>query len=360
MQPATDTSTAAPPSGKRLVLAMHLGMWVFFFALHQLAFYRVMSLPDSLLRSTANILLLGTLFYGNTALYQQFFERKQWGRYAGAVAALFAVVLLARIVINESFSYDVSGTPYLQTGRLPFMVGAALTNVGILYLSLLYEMLKSRRRYEQRQLRLLNEQQHARLQFLRTQMNPHFLFNTLNNIYSLAVVQSEKTAPLVLRLSDLLQYVIYETQAATVPLEKEVGMLREYIDLFQLQFEHPRDIRFQVETGTDKTIEVEPLLLVPIVENCFKHCDFAENPEAFIDLALTLRTGELFFRAENTFNPGNLSKDKTGGVGLENIRRRLQLRYPGRHRLTIESNDRRFIIELSLQPVAASPLTQTA
>ena len=200
----------------------------------------------------------------------------------------------------------------------------------------------------QRQSELLAEQREAKLQFLRAQMNPHFLFNTLNNIYSLAVVRSEKTAPLVLRLSKLLEYVIYDAQKSRMPLAREVSVLEEYISLFQLQFENPREVEFSYQLSR-RTILLEPLLLIPIVENCFKHADFAENDAAFVRLELRVDGKSLQFTAENSFNPLQKQKDRTGGVGLENIRRRLQLQYPNRHRLHTRQEGNCFLLELELE-----------
>lgn len=300
------------------------------------------------MRSVGNIALVAALFYSLSWVYHRFFERKRWWDYGIWALFLFVLVGGLRLLLNMNLHYDMSRVPYMREGLVPFTWAVIITNLGIFYLNLVYEMLKSRRGREAQQLRLVNERQAAQLQFLRMQMNPHFLFNTLHNIYSLAVMQSEKTAPLVLRLSELLQYVIYETQAPTVSLRAEVNMLREYIELFQLQFEHPRDIRLQVNDWGAHDFQVEPLLLVPIVENCYKHCDFNDNPEAFIELVLQVDGEGLHFRATNTFNPNNRSKDRTTGVGLANIQRRLELRYPGRHQLRIKEWERTFVIDLRL------------
>jgi LytS/YehU family sensor histidine kinase len=178
-------------------------------------------------------------------------------------------------------------------------------------------------------------------------MNPHFLFNTLNNIYSLALVRSEKTAPLVLRLSDLLRYVIYDAQQEKVALAKEVAMLEEYIELNELQYEMPKDITFNYQLPRNGCL-IEPLLLIPLAENCFKHSDLAENEKGFVHLELLVSEDRIIFNADNSFNPLQHQKDEQGGVGLENIRRRLALQYPDRHELKIEKTSNRFHIQLEL------------
>ena len=194
---------------------------------------------------------------------------------------------------------------------------------------------------------MLAEQREAKIQFLRAQMNPHFLFNTLNNIYSLAVVKSEKTAPLVLRLSDLLRYVIYDAQQEQVPLAKAITILEEYIELFQLQYEEQKDITFTYQLPR-KGYLIEPLLLIPLVENCFKHSDLAENENGYVHLELLIDEDEMTFSAKNSFNPLQSQKDEQGGVGLENIRRRLALQYPDDHQLTQEKSKDHFCVQLAI------------
>lgn len=288
------------------------------------------------------------LFYVIGYLYQRFYEHRAYWKFGVGLFLVFVIITGLRFRINGEFSYVGDATTYFRPEPVSFLFAALITNLTTLLNSLLYQLVRSRVIMKQRQASLLADQREAKLQFLRAQMNPHFLFNTLNNIYSLAVVKSDKTAPLVLRLSDLLQYVIYDAQKSRTPLAKEISILEEYICLFQLQHEEPVHIDFDYQLPRE-TIMIEPLLLVPIVENCFKHGDFAENSAAYVSLSLTLEGHTLNFKAVNTYNPQQRQKDRTGGVGLENIKRRLQLQYPDRHRLHIETDNRIFSLELSLE-----------
>ncbi len=335
----------AVDSSRRLPTLLHISMWALILLLGIAAFVRLMPLGWSLLRGILNTGLMAVLFYANGRLFVRFFEREKWWSYFASAISLMLLLSLIRFHINMRFPYLEGVITNYQPGRVAFFFGAFITNVFTLLVGFLHESVLSRWRQDRRRLELIGAQQAAQLQFLRAQINPHFLFNTLNNIYSLAVVRSEKTASLVMRLSDLLKYVIYQGQEEYVSLKEEIRVLEEYIELFQLQHEEPCNIRFE-STIHNQELSVEPLLLVPIVENCFKHCDFAENEDAFVKLQLEAKGERLWFYAENSFNPRARQKDTTGGVGVENIRRRLNLRYPDQHMVTFERTSDRFIVSL--------------
>lgn len=192
---------------------------------------------------------------------------------------------------------------------------------------------------------LIREKLQSELNFLRAQTNPHFLFNTLNNIYAAATLQHPRTADMVLRLSDLLRYVTYDGQAAQVPLEKEIAQIHAYLELFQLKSEHPLNIRFQVENTAEGRL-IEPVLLLPLVENALKHGDLDTRPDAFLNINLQNASNRLLFRIENSFDPENRQKDETGGVGLNNVRQRLELNYPRRHRFEAGVREGTFVVDL--------------
>ena len=312
------------------------------------AFSRLLPIQEAMLRGFLNTSMMALLFYWVGGLYHRYYEKRRYWMFGVTTFLVFSLITIIRFHINERFNYWEVNTEYYTPGPVSHFFGALVTNLTTLLNSLLYQLVRSRVIMRQHQAELLNEQKEAKLQFLRAQMNPHFLFNTLNNIYSLAVVKSDKTAPLVLRLSELLQYVIYDAQQNKAPLSKEVAVVEEYIDLFELQFETPPQVTFNYQLPRQPVL-LEPLLLIPFVENCFKHADFAENSEAFVQLDLQVRPEALHFMARNSYNPQQRQKDRTGGVGLENIRRRLQLQYPERHQLIVKGEDGCFTVQLDLQ-----------
>lgn len=334
-------------STNRLLILLHLCVWLFIFGLSWAAFIKMMPLPDSFIRAVLNTSSLALLFYCIGIVYGFYYERRKYWQFGVSLAVIFIVVTIIRYYVNRQFSYLEDMSPYYTPGPVSFLIGAIITNITTLLISLLYQLVRSRIRLKQRETELLVEQREASIQFLRAQMNPHFLFNTLNNIYSLAVVRSEKTAPLVLRLSDLLRYVIYDAQQEKVALAKEVAVLEEYIELYELQYETPKDIIFHYQLPRNGFL-IEPLLLIPLVENCFKHSDLAENEQGFVHLELLVSENKITFNAANSFNPLQRQKDEQGGVGLENIRRRLALQYPARHQLKMEKTGSRFHIQLEI------------
>ncbi len=187
----------------------------------------------------------------------------------------------------------------------------------------------------------------AELQFLKTQINPHFFFNTLNNLYGLALERSDKTPDLLLRLSDIMSYLLYESGAETVSLRKELDILKAFIELEKLRHGDRADVIFEVKGEADSW-RIPPLLLLPFVENAFKHGSKNGSNPCNIAIALDIQSTELRFSVRNDFEEMQEIRAKSG-VGLENVRRRLELLLPDRHRLETGTEDGQFFIVLQIQ-----------
>lgn len=326
---------------------LHLAIWLVGALGFSLVFLRFLSLEQTLLRTLANMLLMMALFYGNNWLVRQFYIPKDYKVYFSWAALLLVVDTFLRARINMHFS-TAEADLIFQSNLGGLQIAAVISNIGILFVSMIYEMSVYRMQIETQALEATNRQQEAQLQFLRAQINPHFLFNTLNNIYSLAVVRSEQTAPMVLQLSDLLRYVIYESQKERVPLSKEVQQIERFIALFQMRNETPLNIVFRYG-GPVEQLYIEPMMLIPLVENCFKHCDFDTNEQAYTQIELLATKDTLHFKTLNSKNDALRQKDKMGGVGLANIRTRLELKYPDKHRMSVKNEVERFEVNLELE-----------
>ncbi len=185
----------------------------------------------------------------------------------------------------------------------------------------------------------------AELSFLKSQINPHFLYNTLNYIYSLAIPVSDQLAAAVLRLSDLMRYTLTESADGKVSLVKEVEYLHSYIELFRMRFDPDFYVEFEQIGITDQQ-RIASLLLIPFIENAFKH-GVVNQPEHPVQIHLEVRDKELYFMVSNTIN--NHQKDKSSGIGLINIQRRLGLIYPDRHELDISRNENTYRTALTIQ-----------
>jgi two-component system, LytTR family, sensor kinase len=183
----------------------------------------------------------------------------------------------------------------------------------------------------------------AELYFLKAQINPHFLFNTLNNLYSLSLSNSEKTPDGILRLSNIMRYVTDEVHNDLVPLENEIACISDFIELQKLRLNNKTTVNFTC-TGADVNLAIAPLILLPFVENIFKH-GISNNESSSIAINIAAKNKEVIFNCSNNiFNP---TKNKSRqGTGIENVTKRLQNLYPNKHFLKIEADEKKFEVHL--------------
>ncbi|MBK8193373.1 MAG: histidine kinase [Lewinellaceae bacterium] len=199
---------------------------------------------------------------------------------------------------------------------------------------------------QQREAQLRAEKLDAELQALKSQIHPHFLFNTINNLYALARRKSDKTAPVALKLASLLRYILYESVKPAVRLEQEVQNLRDYVELEKLRFDEARlTVKMAVEMDNPLQ-QITPLLLLPLVENAFKHGVSEQREEARIDIRIELKNSTLEVNIRNTKSAD--PQENPQGIGLKNVRRQLELLYPGRHRLDITTEENTFSVDLRI------------
>ena len=199
---------------------------------------------------------------------------------------------------------------------------------------------------EQRNTELQKQNISSQLQLLKAQVHPHFLFNTLNNIYSHTQVASPDAPRLVAGLSDLLRYILYECNNATVPLRKELRMLQDFITLEQIRYNNQLDLSIEIPDD-DADLLIAPLLLLPLVENSFKHGTSQVLDHPWVSLIISLNGSELKMKLVN--GKSEYSDKTSSGIGINNVRTRLELLYPGRHELRISKTDDAFIVTLNVE-----------
>ncbi len=201
---------------------------------------------------------------------------------------------------------------------------------------------------EQRNQQLQIEKTEAQLQLLKAQIHPHFLFNTLNNIYSLTQNLSKPASELVFGLSDILRYMLYETNQPLVPLQKELSMMEQYITLETIRYGNKLDTHVSF-SGPAENFLIAPLLLIPFVENSYKHgcSQIIDSPWLSLQIAVDIN-GLLTMKLLNS-KPTQAEKKNGNGIGIKNVQKRLELLYPGKHQLDIMSEDDVFIVNLSLE-----------
>jgi len=192
------------------------------------------------------------------------------------------------------------------------------------------------------------EQKITELNFLKSQINPHFLFNTLNNLYSLSLKESKKTPEALLQLSNILSYTLYEGTEDKIAIEKEIQHLNDYIELERLRFGNRLNIEIEI-TGNLKYVMITPLILIPIVENAFKHCSLNERGNVDIQIRIAVNQKTLHISTINSVGKSNGNKGVKNGIGVQNIAKRLKIPYPDKHTFTLEERTRKFYVDLIIQ-----------
>lgn len=192
----------------------------------------------------------------------------------------------------------------------------------------------------------------AELKLLKAQLNPHFLFNTLNNLYGLSVIKSDRLPSLMLQLSELLRYSLYNTKEEFVPLKKEIQYLENYVSLERIRLEEQTEITLNI-VGNYEAKKIAPMLLIVFVENAFKHLGEIKGKQSTVAIDILIEEGELNFKCENTSDTTkpleeNLEKGKSG-IGLTNVKKRLSLLYPEKYQLEIQKKKNIFLVELIVE-----------
>lgn len=214
--------------------------------------------------------------------------------------------------------------------------------------NLVYSMRKSKESVEQKEA-LIRENQEMELRLLKSQINPHFLFNALNNIYSMAYIQDEHVADSVMKLSQMMRYVIDDCVADSVPIKKEVEYIQNYIDFQNQRFEEEKDISFTLKSPL-LAVNIPPMILQPFVENCFKHCNF-QLPDSYIKIELSIENNQLLFVTQNNNPIGSQDKisQKKTSIGISNVRKRLDLIYGDEYLLRVTDSENIYRVHLSIK-----------
>ena len=246
------------------------------------------------------------------------------------VLVLISILVPVGITAYESIAYGKDSVVFLE--GYPSTVGIVV----VLYYSLLllaglvWVVMQVKSLME-----LKNEKTKNELLHLQNQVNPHFFFNMLNNIYGMVDRDTEKAKEIILKLSDLMRYSIYEGEKTIVSLSEEITFLKNYIDLHKMRYHKTIDVQFN--TDMDRDADIPPLLLIILIENAFKHGVEHLRENAYVHIDLTVKNDTLDFKIENNFDEDEVKKNK--GIGIKNLKRRLQLLYPNRYQLNFtESN----------------------
>jgi|SRR6218665_175 len=259
--------------------------------------------------------------------------------------SLLTIGLLSWLFIHAEFPIRDRTSLNLFLFLLPFIIIGFCCGV----------IIKLFRFNTQRQLdeaRKAAAQSKGELQLLQSQLSPHFLFNTLNNLYGLSLTQHEKIPPLLLRLSELLRYSVYEAGGTYVPLKMEMDYINNYIEFEKIRMGNRLKLTTDMQPVTNQEMLIAPMLLIVFVENAFKYAGNTSSTESFIDIRMATEGNLMAFRVSNSFSEEkDLRKlpGKNSGMGLANVYKRLELLYPSEHILDIDPQAGRYTVTLQLK-----------
>jgi two-component system LytT family sensor kinase len=337
-------------TGKVIKVLTHAGIWIILLSLPYLldSHHGMEHHHDDrrdrdffYLNFITNILWIGPFYLNAYLLTPRLFNRRRYLEFAAILLLSFCTVLSINFAIFQ-FVFDLPH--YNLKGAIGFLLPAFLITAAVsTTFRLVTDRLEADKLTKERQ----EENLKTELSFLRSQISPHFIFNILNNLVALEQMKSPELGPTILKLSSLMQYMIYETDEERVPLTREVEYLQSYIDLQKQRFGNKVPVTVSLEPA-DGFLEIEPMLLIPFVENAFKHgVGLIEHPS--IDIELVVRDKSLYFKVRNRYNTSTIEvKDKTSGIGLGNVRRRLKLLYGSQQHLDITRDGGWFIVSLQL------------
>lgn len=344
---------------KALTVLLNFLAWIIF----TLAFHFVLLGPGqsgNYLQLFKTIFLIALVFYLNYfLLIPRYLSKRSFSMYTGLIVGLLVLVFLVDLLAESLFPVrqpvpppGFSGYPAEALPGKPLIayLGVVLLCVISVAVSTSIRVTREWFKNENSMKEIENKKLAAELSYLKAQINPHFFFNTLNGIYALARQKSDKTPEVIMMLSTMMRYIIYEASSPKVQLKKELKHIENLIDLQKLRLTEMVRVDFSVE-GNPKDIYIEPLLFTVLVENAFKHgIDYSKKNRIKVELKIT--GDELIFVVSNPIVPVKKLKDadrRTGsGIGLENICKRLDLLYPGSHALTISESKSVYTVELHL------------
>jgi LytS/YehU family sensor histidine kinase len=201
---------------------------------------------------------------------------------------------------------------------------------------------------EARKKEIENEKLSAELNFLKAQINPHFLFNTLNNLYYLAYTKSENTTEVIAKLSQMMRYMIYDSNHPQVLLSKEIDYMESYISLERLRLNNEIPIEFVIE-GNVGNVLISPLIFITFLENAFKHGVSSNQPGAWVKIAIHVCDKKCIYTVTNSkIVKAKAEKEENSGIGLKNVNRRLELSYPNQYDLKVKDEDDKYMVQLKL------------
>jgi sensor histidine kinase YesM len=334
---------------------LHVILWIVYFVLLIFWFSMPFTYATAFWHATRMIFIHMVIFYLNTrVLLPLFSDRNRWLVYVLIILASMVVIYFYFKFTNEILPFDrFEEIRQPRSGRggrgTRWIVQNLSFSFIVFFFSTLTFMIDQSRQRKEDMINREKAQLETEMKLLRSQVNPHFMFNALNNIYSLAIQKNELTPEAIMKLSQMLRYVLYESSVDRVPASLEWKYIENYMDIQLLKFEE--HVNITRSASIDNDLYVAPMLLLPFVENAFKHSNIEESPDAFISVILNVSESSIHFNVTNSMPEKPLQKDHEGGIGLVNVRKRLNYIYPEKHSLNITESEGVFNTDLHIRIV---------
>ncbi|HLA60226.1 MAG TPA: histidine kinase [Puia sp.] len=319
--------------------ALHVMIWLLLISIPTIIFHGETS--NGLTQTffiVATFYNIGLFYFNAYFLYPRLLTRKRWPLYIICIVAIVMASYHLKIYIlnlSSDFLLTPEKSRIIFFSLIPFVVA-----------SIIFRLISDRIHFERMEKEARTQRLDAELKFLRSQVSPHFLFNMLTNMVSLARKKSDILEPSLLKLSDLLRYMLYDSGEEKISIRLEMEQLENYIALQQLRFGEDVKIETNIKNDCPECM-IEPMLLIPFIENAYKHgVGMVKDP--YINISMVSKDNQLNFIVTNNYNPANHSKDKNSGIGLVNVKNRLKLLYPGKYDLTITDESGIFSVHLKL------------
>ena len=334
------------------VLLLHLSFWCVYlsFNLYQItAFQRPRGIEWGQLLTSVIVQLIFTMliaYLNYFYTWPRFLSSKNIWRYIAEFSIPFAALITLRVHLHR---YFIDGYTHQNNYFYSSFFIVQITAI-TLFIVLFVGMLRFAVdwfEFEARKKEVENQRLTAELNFLKAQINPHFLFNTLNNLYYLAYTKSENTPEVIAKLSQMMRYMIYDSNHPRVLLSKEIEYMQSYISLERLRLNNQIPIEFNIH-GNTENVWIAPFIFITFLENAFKHGVSSNNPKAWIKLSIALNGTECTYTVENSKAPATPNSSEKSGIGLQNVQRRLELGYRDQYVLKIEDKPEVYFVQLNL------------
>jgi sensor histidine kinase YesM len=321
---------------------VHLAVWISFSLINigPLLFKHEADVITIILKTLS---VSAAVFYINVLwLLPKFLFQNKLLHYLG-YTLLAATSIISIVCLIDNTLFDIPLADSIVEWILPVL--------GMLFVSTTLGYLDADKKARKREIDLTHQNIEFEMKFLKSQINPHFLFNALNNIYALSVIKSDRTPDMILKLSDMLRFTLYDSESQKVKVSREIDYIINFIEFQKLKMDSEPNIKLDTSNCNNELL-IEPMLMIPFIENSFKHGNIENTKKGWLQVEIKTLGPILIFKVKNSLPAITINKDVVGGIGVENVRKRLDILYPNRYELNIETTENAFSIFMKIDTFA--------